>query len=197
MQAEVHQVGPICGCHRHDVFVAHDRIHLGITPAVDHLGHEDRLQQGARAAVRVAVHAGQDQSVEERAQAFGDKATGEIGGVAQHRHHVLVLEQGEGGPVGVQPGDGGHAQACHEILRDHRRIPAHVAVDRMQVDIAAAVVLRHAGKSRLEGGCCAVAHLGLLTGCHCPGIRTGEASVWPHYRLTPGQQYFIEHFSQL
>ncbi|MNO05788.1 hypothetical protein D3C81_2273040 [compost metagenome] len=46
----------------------------------------------------LAVHCQDHQAVEEGAQALGDETIGEGVAVAQHSHHVLVLEQSESRP---------------------------------------------------------------------------------------------------
>ena len=151
VQAEVHQVGPPLWRQRGEVFVPHDAVHLR-PPLVDRLGHEDRLQQRTCAPMLFAVHAGQDQPVEKSAQTFGDEPTGEAGSVPQHRHHVLVLEDRERGTVRVQPGDVGHPQARHEVLRDHRGLRPLRAVDRVQVHVCPPVVVRHPGEGGFKVG---------------------------------------------
>ncbi|MNO95233.1 hypothetical protein D3C76_868700 [compost metagenome] len=78
-----------------DIFLADHLVDLR-TPLVDRFGHERRLQQGAHLAVLVTVHSQDDQSIEKRTKALSDETVGVSGAVAQHAHHVLVLEQREG-----------------------------------------------------------------------------------------------------
>ncbi|MNN39055.1 hypothetical protein D3C81_1530790 [compost metagenome] len=151
IQGEVHQVGTFGRYHRLEIFLANHPVDLGLFPAIHCLGHEHRLQQITDVLVGFAVHCREDQAIEKCTQSLGDKTTGEGASVTHDRHDIVVLEQGEGWSVGIQPGNRGHAQASHEIVLQHGRVGAHIAVGRVQVDIAgAAIIAGYVGKSFRE-----------------------------------------------
>ncbi|MNZ96456.1 hypothetical protein D3C78_1156480 [compost metagenome] len=91
--------------------------------------------------MRLTIHRGQDQTIEKGSQALGDKAAGKVAGIAHHSHHVVILEQGEGRPRSVKPGDRWHAEACHEVVLQDRGIDSHVAVGGVQVNVAGAPII--------------------------------------------------------
>ena len=141
VQREVHQVSALAGYQGQQVFIANDGVHLRLPPG-DHVGHEDRLQQRPCPAVLLSVHPGQDQAVKKSAQAFRDEATGEAGRIPKHRHHVTVLEDRERRTVRILSRDIGHTEPGHEVFFYHGGIPAHGRVDRMEIDVGSAVVVR-------------------------------------------------------
>jgi len=140
IQGKVHQIAAFARHQRLDVFLANNPIDLGFFPAVDSFRHEHRLQQVANVLVRVSIHRSEDQPVKKSAQAFSDKTTGEVAGIAHYCHDIVVFEQGERRTVGVQAGDARHPQTRHEVLFKNRRIHAHLAVYRMKVHIASTIV---------------------------------------------------------
>ncbi|MNR38443.1 hypothetical protein D3C85_1565490 [compost metagenome] len=109
------------------------------------------MQQITDALVGITVHRSQDQPIEKRTQPFGDKATGKGAGITHDGHDIVVLEQRKGRSVGIQAGNRWHAQAGHEIVLQYGRIGAHIAVGRVQVDIAgSAIIAGYVGKSLRE-----------------------------------------------
>ncbi|MNM99550.1 hypothetical protein D3C81_1121130 [compost metagenome] len=165
IEGKFHEIRTLAGHHGLQIFLANHPINPGFLPAVDRFRHEHRLQQITDALVRIAVHGGQNQAVKERTQALSDEATGEIGAIAHDSHHVSVLEQGEGRPIGINTGNRRHAQALHEVILQNRRFLAHLAIHGVQIDIGATVVVRNVGEHLLQVALSLGGHRRLLFYC--------------------------------
>ena len=127
----------------------------------------------------VTVHGDDDQSVtaEEGTQALGDKATGEGGGILQHRLDVVVLEDRIGRVTVTLTGVGRYRQTGHEVAFHNRRGLTLLATYGVKIDIQATVVFGQGRKGLLK-------FFGSVLGCHrvSPSVLSvpvsGSPAIW-------------------